>query len=114
MIDKDLQNAVSEALKSLYNIDIAAEDVVLQKTKKEFEGDYTIVVFPYVKQARKSPEVVANELGAAVKEKIPQVADFNIIKGFLNFSVSDDYWNSYAESIITYNNYQRNTIPRYT
>ena len=99
MIDKDLQIAVSEALKSLYNIDVAAESVVLQKTKKEFVGDYTIVVFPYVKPARKSPEAVANELGAAVKERVPQVSDFNVIKGFLNFSVSDDYWNSFANSI---------------
>ncbi len=99
MIDKDLQIAVSEALKSLYNIDVATESVVLQKTKKEFEGDYTIVVFPFVKQARKSPEAVANELGAAVKASLPQVADFNVIKGFLNFSICDDYWKSFTDSI---------------
>ncbi len=99
MIDKDLQIAVSEALKSLYNIDLATESVVLQKTKKEFEGDYTIVVFPFVKQARKSPEAVANELGAAVKASLPQVADFNVIKGFLNFSICDDYWKSFTDSI---------------
>ena len=99
MIDKDLQIAVSEAMKSLYNIDVATESVVLQKTKKEFEGDYTIVVFPYVKQARKSPEAVANELGAAVKASLPQVADFNVIKGFLNFSICDDYWKSFTDSI---------------
>ena len=72
---------------------------MLQKTKKEFEGDYTIVVFPYVKQARKSPEAVANELGAAVKASLPQVADFNVIKGFLNFSICDDYWKSFTDSI---------------
>ena len=99
MIDKDLQIAVSEALKSLYNIDVATESVVLQKTKKEFDGDYTIVVFPFVKQARKSPEAVANELGAAVKASLPQVADFNVIKGFLNFSICDDYWKSFTDSI---------------
>ena len=99
MIDKDLQIAVSEAMKSLYNIDVATESVVLQKTKKEFEGDYTIVVFPFVKQARKSPEAVANELGAAVKASLPQVADFNVIKGFLNFSICDDYWKSFTDSI---------------
>ncbi|MCR4932197.1 MAG: arginine--tRNA ligase [Bacteroidales bacterium] len=99
MIDKDLQIAVSEALKSLYNIDVATESVVLQKTKKEFEGDYTIVVFPFVKQARKSPEAVANELGGAVKASLPQVADFNVIKGFLNFSICDDYWKSFTDSI---------------
>lgn len=96
MIEQNLQKAVSSALKSLYNIDAAPESVVLQTTKKEFAGDYTVVVFPYVKQARKSPEMVANELGAAVKELVAEVSDFNVIKGFLNFSVADSYWVSFV------------------
>ena len=101
MIDNKLQKAVSEALKNLYNIDTPAENVVLQKTKKEFSGDYTIVVFPFVKQARKSPEMVAVELGEAVKNMLEEVSDYNVIKGFLNFTVSDGYWTSYADSIST-------------
>lgn len=101
MIDNKLQKAVSEALKNLYNIDTPAENVVLQKTKKEFSGDYTIVVFPFVKQARKSPEMVASELGEAVKNMLEEVSDYNVIKGFLNFTVSDGYWTSYADSIST-------------
>lgn len=101
MIDNKLQKAVSEALKNLYNIDTPAENVVLQKTKKEFSGDYTIVVFPFVKQARKSPEMVAGELGEAVKNMLEEVSDYNVIKGFLNFTVSDGYWTSYADSIST-------------
>ncbi len=101
MIDNKLQKAVSEALKNLYNIDTPAENVVLQKTKKEFSGDYTIVVFPFVKQARKSPEMVAGELGEAVKNMLVEVSDYNVIKGFLNFTVSDGYWTSYADSIST-------------
>ena len=101
MIDSKLQQAVSDSLKKLYNIDVTADSVVLQKTKKEFSGDYTVVVFPYVKQARKSPEMVANELGAAVKEALPEISDFNVIKGFLNFSVDDAYWMSFAGSIAT-------------
>ena len=96
MIDSKLQQSVSDSLKKLYNIDVSADSVVLQKTKKEFSGDYTVVVFPYVKQARKSPEMVANELGAAVKEALPEISDFNVIKGFLNFSVDDDYWTSFS------------------
>ena len=96
MIEQNLQKAVSSALKSLYNIDAVPESVVLQTTKKEFAGDYTVVVFPYVKQARKSPEMVANELGAAVKELVAEVSDFNVIKGFLNFSVADSYWVSFV------------------
>ena len=96
MIDSKLQQSVSDSLKKLYNIDVSADSVVLQKTKKEFSGDYTVVVFPYVKQARKSPEMVANELGAAVKEALPEISDFNVIKGFLNFSVDDAYWTSFS------------------
>jgi arginyl-tRNA synthetase len=100
MIDNTLQQAISTALNKLYGIEAAPESVVLQKTKKEFSGDYTVVVFPYVKQARKSPEAVANELGAAVKEALQDViADFNVIKGFLNFTVCDDYWLAFANSI---------------
>ncbi|MBQ0161132.1 MAG: arginine--tRNA ligase [Bacteroidales bacterium] len=99
MIENKLQEAVASALKSLYNIEAAPETVVLQTTKKEFAGDYTIVVFPYVKQARKSPEMVANELGAAVKESVAEVTDFNVIKGFLNFSIADSYWASFVGSL---------------
>ncbi|MBO4600294.1 MAG: arginine--tRNA ligase, partial [Bacteroidales bacterium] len=92
MIEQNLQQAVSSALMSLYNINVAPETVVLQTTKREFEGDYTVVVFPYVKQARRSPEQLANELGAAVKASVAEVEDYNVIKGFLNFSVADGYW----------------------
>ena len=63
MIEQELQQAIAQALDKLYAINAVPEDVVLQTTKKEFEGDYTVVVFPYVKQARKSPDMVANELG---------------------------------------------------
>lgn len=105
MIDSIIQNAISEALKSLYNIDCSPESVVLQKTKKEFTGDYTVVVFPYVKQARKSPEMVAKELGEAVKNAVSQISDFNVIKGFLNFSVSDNYWIDFANQVATAEQY---------
>ena len=110
MITTNIQSTVSEKLKTLYNIDIEPGDVVLQKTKKEFEGDFTIVVFPFVKQARKSPEAVANELGAAVCDAMPDLAGFNVIKGFLNFSVSDNYWKSFADSIATNGGYGLKTV----
>ena len=92
MIEQNLQQAVADALKRLYGMEVAPTTVVLQATKKEFAGDYTVVVFPYVKQARKSPEQLANQLGAAVKEAVAEVADYNVIKGFLNFVVDDSYW----------------------
>lgn len=100
MIENKLQQAVSSALQRLYSIDAAPETVVLQSTKKEFEGDYTVVVFPWVKQARKSPEMVANELGAAVVEMVDEVSAFNVIKGFLNFSIADGYWTRFVEETL--------------
>ena len=87
-----LSNAISQSLKELYGIELKTSDIVLQDTRREFKGDYTLVVFPFVKQARKSPDVVAKEIGARVKELMSDVSDFNVIKGFLNFEISDGYW----------------------
>ncbi|MBQ7711531.1 MAG: arginine--tRNA ligase [Bacteroidales bacterium] len=87
-----LQENIANALHTLYNIDTPAKEVVIQATKKEFEGDYTWVVFPFVKKARKAPEALANEVGAAVKEQMPGIDNYNVVKGFLNFSVANDYW----------------------
>ncbi len=105
MIEQNLQQAVADALKRLYGMEVASATVVLQATKKEFAGDYTVVVFPYVKQARKSPEQLANELGAAVKEAVAEVADYNVIKGFLNFVVDDSYWVRFVTAEATDANY---------
>ena len=99
MIDTLLQNAIATTLKNLYGLDVNSSDIALQKTKKEFRGDFTLVVFPYVKAARKSPEAVANEIGAAVKESVAEVEDYNVIKGFLNFVISDSYWIAFANRI---------------
>ena len=91
-----LTQAVADALKNLYGIESDAKTIVLQDTRKEFKGDYTLVVFPYVKQARKAPEAVANEIGEAVKAALPEVSGYNVIKGFLNFEISDAYWISFV------------------
>ena len=100
MIELELQQAVAEVLNSLYNIEAKAENVVLGATKKEFVGDFTLVVFPYVKAARKSPEMVANEIGAAVAEKVADVKGYNVIKGFLNFEISDAYWTKFVNELM--------------
>jgi arginyl-tRNA synthetase len=100
MIENEIQSAVSQALKDLYNIQVTPESVALQSTKKEFEGDYTVVIFGYVKQAHKSPMELGNDLGAAVMNVVPRVKSYNVIKGFLNFVVSDDYWQQFLGSII--------------
>ena len=87
-----LTQAISQALLALYGIEANNNSIVLQDTRKDFKGDYTLVVFPYVKQARKAPEAVAQEIGAYVKEHLTLVSGFNVIKGFLNFEVADSYW----------------------
>lgn len=92
MIESLLQQSISEVLKNLYAIEVQPDSLVLQATSKNFEGDFTFVVFPYVKQARKAPDMVGRELGEAVQQLRPEVKSFNVVKGFLNFVINDDYW----------------------
>ena len=91
-IISSLTQTISQSLESLYGIVQPAGDIVLQETRREFSGDYTLVVFPYVKQARKSPEAVGQEIGTYVTQHLPLVSRYNVIKGFLNFEVADSYW----------------------
>ena len=92
VITDALTQAVAAALKSLYGIEQEAGSIQLQDTRKEFAGDYTLVVFPYVKQARKSPEAVGSEIGEEVKKNLAEVSGYNVVKGFLNFEIADAYW----------------------
>ena len=91
-ITESLSTAISQALNHLYSINLPPCSIPLQETRRDFSGDYTLVVFPFVKQARKSPEAVANEIGDHVKEHHPEISAFNVVKGFLNFEVADGYW----------------------
>lgn len=92
MIEEIIKQKALKAIKEIYNVDIEEKLVVVQPTKKEFVGDFTIVVFPFVKQLKKSPEVIANEIGSYLKNSIDEIADFNVIKGFLNFVLTNRYW----------------------
>jgi arginyl-tRNA synthetase len=88
-----IQPAVSEALSKLYGITVNEAEVLVNETKPEFEGDYTVVLFSFVKSLKKSPEVLGNELGQALLQSQPDLfSSFNVIKGFLNLSVTDSYW----------------------
>ena len=91
-ITDSLTGTIARALKDLYGVEQSPASIALQDTRRDFRGDYTLVVFPYVKQARKSPEAVAAEIGEAVKAALPEVAGYNVIKGFLNFEIADSYW----------------------
>ena len=85
-------NAAQAAVKALYQQEVPEKMVQLQKTRSEFEGNLTLVVFPFVKMARKSPEQTAQELGEYLQANCEAVAKFNVVKGFLNLTVSDEAW----------------------
>ncbi|MDR2824625.1 MAG: arginine--tRNA ligase [Prevotellaceae bacterium] len=87
-----LAQAVSEAVKMLYNQEITINDIQIQKTKREFEGDLTVMVFSFVKISRKTPEQTCAEIGTFLKENTSFVTDFNIVKGFLNISINQSVW----------------------
>jgi len=90
---------VAGAVKSLYSLETEANQIQLQKTKKEFEGDITVVTFPFVKAARKSPEQTGQEIGEYLLKNNAVVSKFNVIKGFLNLSISKSYWIETLNSI---------------
>lgn len=92
-----LGNAIQNALKDLYRINV--NEVLLQKTRKEFEGDLTLVVFPYVKDSKRSPEKLGEEIGNYILEKEKQIKAFNVVKGFLNIAMKDEHWLAYFNSV---------------
>jgi arginyl-tRNA synthetase len=81
-----------KAVKQLYQTDITPDAVSLQETRKEFEGQVTIVTFPFTKFSRKTPEQTGAEIGDYINTELKEVAGFNVIKGFLNISLADSYW----------------------
>ncbi len=84
--------ATVKAIKHIYQTDIAPADISLQETRKEFEGQVTIVTFPFTKFSKRSPEQTGNEIGEYLKNELKEVSAFNVIKGFLNISLSGTYW----------------------
>ena len=91
-IETTLVQSVVEAIKSLYGTEFNAEKIQLQKTRKEFNGDFTLVVFPFLALSKKRPEETAQEIGEYLKANQPVVSAFNVVKGFLNLSIATTYW----------------------
>jgi arginyl-tRNA synthetase len=87
-----LNQAISKAFQTIFEAQVTEEQINLEQTKKEFEGHLTFVVFPFVRFTKKSPEQTAALIGEFLKENCSDVADFNVIKGFLNIVLSDAYW----------------------
>ena len=104
-IDNIISTAVSEALKELYALEMPADKIVPQTTKKEFEGNLTIVVFPFLKASKKSPEMTATEIGDYLIAKCDAVKTFNVIKGFLNITIEPKFWLHVFNDINAQENY---------
>ncbi len=98
-IDRIIAQAVAHALKELYDIDVDAAGIVPETTKKEFEGNLTVIVFPWVKTARKAPAVVGKEIGDWLVENEPAVSRYNVINGFLNIVIEPGFWCSVLRHI---------------
>lgn len=96
-IEKILEAKTIEALQSLYGS--AVDKVTFEKTNPDFKGDFTLVVFNFLKLSKKKPEDTAREIGTYLKEKVTEIADFNVIKGFLNIEIADNYWLTYLKAI---------------
>ena len=92
VIEQQITGSVIAGIKELYGADVAEAQVQLQKTKKEFKGHLTLVVFPFLRMSKKSPEQTAQELGEYLVKNEPAVAEFNVIKGFLNLTVASGCW----------------------
>ncbi len=96
-ITAKLQELTVDAVKELYEIEISPQDVLINQTRREFEGEYSIVVFPFVKAARRKPEDVGTAIGKVIKTNSSIVADFNVVKGFLNISLTSEVWTSFLK-----------------
>ena len=91
-IKEQIKESVAKIISAKYEIDIEASDILLNLTKKEFEGDYTIVIFPFVKRLKMSPAVLGTELGQAIVDEMDEISAFNVVAGFVNLSMADEQW----------------------
>ncbi len=104
-IESKIAQSVSDTIKSLYSAEIPAEDIIVQETKKEFDGDRTVVVFPFLKMSKTSPENTAMALGKVLVDSLEEIENFNVVKGFLNLEISSNYWIDFLNSAAMNNNY---------
>jgi len=91
-IEARITETVRKALASLYSTEVHTREVQIQRTRKDFQGDFTVVVFPFLRYSKKPPEQTGEALGAYLKENMDEIADFNVIKGFLNLTIDNAFW----------------------
>lgn len=100
-IENELIQHISYAFKSLFDYEVDPEDLAIQPTRKEFEGNYTFVLFPYLKATRLSPEESGKKIGAFLQHELLFVSGYNVIKGFLNISLSESHWIQVFKDILS-------------
>jgi arginyl-tRNA synthetase len=105
-----LTDALKNAMSSLYELEIDSDKVIINHTKKEFKGDYTVVLFPYVKQLRKNPVEIGNAVGQRLLEEVASISEFNVVAGFLNLSFNNDYWVGMARHIFKAGQYGQHPV----
>jgi arginyl-tRNA synthetase len=93
-IENTIVQQIRSAVSILYQTEIASDNIVIQETRKEFEGQVTAVTFPFTRFSKKTPEQTGTEIGEYLKNNVKEVEDFNVIKGFLNLSIADSYWSN--------------------
>ena len=96
---KEFIEAIRKAIKELYGKDFEG-DITFQKTRKEFEGEITLVAFPFLKLSGKKPEDTGTDIGNYLLQNTKLVKKFNIVKGFLNINVADALWLNYFQSVL--------------
>lgn len=99
--EKVLKEKVLRGLLELYGVQFLASQISFQKTRKEFEGEFTLVVFPFIKVSKKLPEQTGEEIGKWMKENCEIIFSFNVIKGFLNFELTNDFWINYFTFVLS-------------
>ena len=101
-LSEQLQQSVAKALKELYGVEADVSGILISETNKDFEGDITVTVFPLTKVSRKSPEQTGTEIGESLKKNNSElISSFNVIKGFLNIVIAEDYWKSFFAEVIS-------------
>lgn len=104
-IESIVQQKTQEAIQELYGQSVESGKIIIQKTRPEFKGDITVVVFPFTRFSKKSPAETGEKIGQFLKHKVTEIADVNTIKGFLNITVKSDYWIKWLENTVQADNF---------
>ena len=106
-IESQIGDEVKTAIKKVYNVEVESSLIQIQRTRKEFEGDFTLVVFPLLKYSHSNPEKTGYEIGNYLQQKLSWIEHFNVIKGFLNLTLSRSFWNEFLYMVSDHKYFER-------